>query len=154
MVDQDDKLAHYPTTKEFVMRILSTAIVFAPLMLAGTLPAISGELVSRAPSNAAIQLADDANSTSDRNSYLQRVKNEMQEWQRKLHDFSLQSKDKGQSARDSSGNALNDAWNKTRAASHKLQTASAERWESAKTSFEKASRRLGDAWHQVHPEAK
>jgi len=134
------------------MRILSTAIVFAPLMLAGTLPAISGELVSRAPSNAAIQLADDANSTSDRNSYLQRVKNEMQEWQRKLHDSGEQAEAKTQSASHSAENELHEAWGKTEAASHRLQTASADGWESAKASFEEASRKLAAAWHKVHPE--
>jgi hypothetical protein len=36
----------------------------------------------------------------------------------------------------------------------KLQTVGAEGWESAKTSFEKASRELAEAWHKIHPEDK
>src|SRR5579862_2897494 len=136
------------------MRILATAIVFAPLLLVGVLPANAGQPASlSSPSTPAGAVAG-TDSATGRNTYMERARDEVQEWQRKLHDFSQQSKDKGQSAGKSSGNKLNEAWNKTRVASHKLQTASAERWESAKTSFEKASRRLGDAWHQVHPEAK
>jgi hypothetical protein len=36
----------------------------------------------------------------------------------------------------------------------KLQTVGAEGWESAKTSFAKASRELAAAWHKIHPEDK
>ncbi len=136
------------------MRIFTAAIVFAPLLLVGVLPAIAGQPAALSSPNTPAGAGAGTDSATDRGTYMERARDEVQEWQRKLHDFSLQSKDKGQSARDSSGNALNDAWNKTRAASHKLQTASAERWESAKISFEKASRRLGDAWHQIHPEEK
>jgi len=43
---------------------------------------------------------------------------------------------------------------KAEAASRQLQTVGAKGWESAKTSFEKASRELAEAWHKIHPEEK
>ena len=136
------------------MKILSAAIVFAPLMLAGVLPASAGQPVSLLPSNAPIRLVADTASTADRDTYMQRAKGELEEWQRKMHDFSEQAKTTGQTASNSTGNELNEAWNKTEAASHRLQAASADGWESAKISFENASHNLADAWHKVHPEEK
>jgi len=136
------------------MRILTAAIVFTPLMLIGVLPALAGQPVSLTPSNAPVRLAADTASTADRDTYMQRAKVELQEWQRKVHDFGEQAKAKGQTASDSTGNELNEAWSKTEAASHRLQTASADGWDSAKISFEKASHNLADPWHKVHPEDK
>ena len=136
------------------MRILTAAIVFAPLMLAGVSPALAGEPVSLSPSNPSVRLAAETASTTDHDTYMQRAKNELQEWQRKMHDFSEQAKAKGQTAGNSTGNELNEAWEKTEAASHKLQTASADGWDSAKLSFEKASHNLADTWHRIHPEEK
>jgi hypothetical protein len=51
-------------------------------------------------------------------------------------------------------NDLNKAWTKAKAASSRLQTAGAEGWASAKTSFEEASRELADAWDKIRPEDK
>ncbi|HEV7982365.1 MAG TPA: hypothetical protein VGP86_05670, partial [Xanthobacteraceae bacterium] len=44
---------------------------------------------------------------------------------------------------------LNEAWAKTQAEARKLQAASAEDWERAKISYEKASQELADAWHRI-----
>jgi hypothetical protein len=44
---------------------------------------------------------------------------------------------------------LTKAWTKAEAASRKLQTVGAKDWESAKTSFEKASRELAEAWDKI-----
>lgn len=136
------------------MRILTAAFVFTPLMLIGALPALAGQPVSLSPSNAPVRLAADTASTKDHDTYLQRAKDELQEWQRKLHDFGEQAKTKGQTTSNSAGGELNEAWSKTEAASHRLQTASADGWESARISFENASQNLADAWHKVHPEEK
>lgn len=133
------------------MKILGPALVFAPLMLVGLQPAVAGQPVSLLPSNANIQLAD-SDSSADRTSYIQRAKDEMQEWQRKLHSTGEQAEAKTQSASKSAQDELNEAWTKTQAASNRLQTASADGWAGAKSSFEDASRKLAAAWHKVHPE--
>jgi hypothetical protein len=51
-------------------------------------------------------------------------------------------------------NELNAAWTKAEAEQHKLETASAEGWESAKTSFEKASHNLKEVWDKIRPDDK
>jgi hypothetical protein len=78
----------------------------------------------------------------------------MQEWQRKLQDFSDKAEVKGIAAGDAAKNDLNKAWSKAEAASRRLQAAGAEGWENAKTSFEQASHELAETWHKVHPEDK
>jgi hypothetical protein len=65
-----------------------------------------------------------------------------------------QGRDQGQRAGNAAENDLNEAWTKAEAASRQLQTIGAEGWESAKTSFAKASRELAEAWHKIHPEDK
>ncbi len=46
---------------------------------------------------------------------------------------------------------LKAAWTKADAEQQKLQSASAEAWESAKISFEKASHDLKEAWDKIRP---
>ncbi|MGC2201257.1 MAG: hypothetical protein WA633_14065 [Stellaceae bacterium] len=122
-------------------------------MLIGGLPA-AGQSTLTLGSGAPVQLAAGGDSTADRDTYTQKARDEMQEWQRKLHDFSAKAEAKGQEAGNAAENDLNKAWAQAEAASRKLQTVGAESWESAKTSFEEASRELADAWHKIHPEDK
>jgi len=136
------------------MRILSAAMVIGPLVLIGALHAAAGQSTLALGSGAPIQLAAGGDSTADRDTYTQKARDEMQEWQRKLHDFSEKAEAKGKEAGDAAGNDLNKAWTKAKAASSRLQTVGAEGWESAKTSFEEASRELVDAWDKIRPEDK
>lgn len=121
------------------MRILFASIVIAPLVLFGALPAAAGQSIS---SNTPVQLAAGGDSTADRDTYIQNGRNFMREWQQKLHDFSERAKAKGDQEGNAARNDLNVAWTKADAEQHKLQSASAEGWESAKASFEKASHDL------------
>jgi hypothetical protein len=73
----------------------------------------------------------------------------MQDWQRKLHDFGEKAAANGHAAADAAENDLNAAWIAADADARKLQTATAEGWEDAKISFEKASRDLADAWDKI-----
>ena len=49
---------------------------------------------------------------------------------------------------------LNAAWIKTNAEEHKLLIATAEDWDLAKVSFEKADRELAVAWDKARPLGK
>jgi hypothetical protein len=135
------------------MRMLTTAIVIGPLVLIGALPA-AGQSTLALGSSAPVQLAAGGDSTADRDTYTQRARDEMQEWQQKLHDFSEKAAVKGKEAGNAAENDLNKAWAKADAASRKLQTVGAEGWVSAKTSFEKASHELADDWHRIRPQDK
>jgi len=136
------------------MRILTASIVIGPLMLIGALPAAAGQSALALGSGASVRFAAAGDSTADRDTYTRAARDEMQEWQRKLHDFSERAEAKGKEVGNAAENDLNQAWAKAEAASRQLQTVGAEGWESAKTSFEKASHELAEAWHRVHPEDK
>jgi hypothetical protein len=134
------------------MGIFHTSIIIGPLMLIGALPA-AGQSLPPIGSGTPIRLVDDS-STADRDSFTQKAQADMQDWQKKLHDFGEQAEAKGQEAGSAAQSGLNDAWIKAKAASHKLQTVGAEGWQGAKTSYEKATQNLADAWHKVHSDDK
>ena len=134
------------------MRILSAAMVIGPLVLIGALHAAAGQSTLALGSGAPIQLAAGGDSTADRDTYTQKARDEMQEWQRKLHDLSEKVVAKGKEAGNATENDLHEAWTKAEAASRQLQTVGAEGWESARSSFEKASHELAETWHKIHPE--
>jgi hypothetical protein len=133
------------------MRILVTSIVIAPLMLFGALPATAGQSIS---SDTPIQLAAGGASRADRDTYTQKARDTMGEWQRKLYDFGAKTKGKGQEESNAAWDELNAAWIKADAEQHTLQNSSAEGWESAKTSFEKASHDLKVVWHKIRHDDK
>ena len=120
-------------------------------MLFGALPVGAVQLNS---SDTPIQLAVGGKSTVDRDTSTQTARNAMQEWHQKLHDFGEKAKAKGQEEGNVAGNALNTAWTKAAAEQQKLQSASAEGWESAKISFEKASHDLKKVWDKIRPDDK
>jgi uncharacterized membrane protein len=128
------------------MSLLTASLVIGPLMLIGALPAAAGQSSSSDTHN---QMAAGSTSTADRDTYTQKARGDMQQWLQKLHDFSENAKAKGQQAGNAAENDLNAAWTKTQAEAQKLRTATAEGWESAKASYEKASHELADAWDKV-----
>jgi Skp family chaperone for outer membrane proteins len=131
------------------MNSLNVAIVVGPILLVGALlPAAGQSLQTVAP----VQIAAGGDSTADRETYAQRARDEVAEWQKKLHDLSEKAEAKGAQVGNAVEDDLNKAWTKTEAASRRLQTAGAEGWESAKTSFENASHELTETWHRIHPE--
>jgi Skp family chaperone for outer membrane proteins len=135
------------------MRMLTVSIVIGPLVLIGALPA-AGQSTLALGSGAPVLLAAGADSAADRDTYTQMARDEMQEWQRKLQDFSEKAAAKGKRLDNATKNDLNKAWTKAKAASNRLQTAGARGWERAKTSFEEASRELANAWDKIRPEDK
>jgi hypothetical protein len=133
------------------MRILTALIVVGPLALIGALPAAAGQ---SSPADTSVQLATGSDAPADRDTYLRKARDDMQEWQQKLHDFGEKAEAEGKEAGTALGNDLSQAWTKTEAASRDLQAAGAEGWQAAKTSYEKASRELSGAWHKFRPQDK
>lgn len=132
------------------MRIVTTLISLGVLALISTLPAAgeSNLLLRSAPSP--FQLAASGDSTTSRDTFTQKVRNEMLEWRRNLHEFSEKAEAKGKDAYNAAVNDLDEAWTKAEAASRKLQTVGDEGWESAKIDYEKASYELAEVWHKIH----
>jgi hypothetical protein len=129
------------------MKFLTVAIVIGPLMLIGALPARALD------ANAPVRLTA-TDDTTDRDTYAQRARDDMQEWQRKLQDFTKESDSEGTGAETTAAHDLSVLRIEAEAASRKLQTVSADGWASAKTSYEKASQDLAKAWQKVRPDDK
>ena len=101
-----------------------------------------------------IQTATASDSVTDRETYAQKAQSDIQGWQQKLHDFSEQADIRGHEAGHAARDELNTALADAEVASHRLQTASAEEWTVAKSSFEQASRDLTAAWDKIRPQDK
>jgi len=129
------------------MKFLTVAIVIGPLMLIGALQARALD------ANAPVRLTA-TDDTTDRDTYAQRARDDMQEWQRKLQDFTKESASEGTAAETTAEHDLNVLRIEAEAASRKLQTVSADGWASAKTSYKKASQDLAKAWQKVRPDDK
>jgi hypothetical protein len=136
------------------MRMRIASIVIGSLVLIGALPAAAGQSTISPSASAHVRLAANGDATVDRDTYMHRARDEMQEWQRRLHSFNEKAEARGERAGNAAEHDLNKAWTKAEAASRKLQTVGSEGWESAKTSFEKASHELAEAWHKIYPEDK
>ncbi|MEJ0069768.1 MAG: hypothetical protein WDO24_14705 [Pseudomonadota bacterium] len=133
------------------MKLLAATIVIGPLMLVGVPPAVAGQSAFALGSRAPVQSAAADDSAADRDAYARKAQDELREWRRKLHDFGDKAEANGKAAGNTANDDLTQAWTKIEAASDKLQTMGAQRWESAKTSFEMASHELAETWRKKHP---
>jgi ABC-type sugar transport system substrate-binding protein len=127
------------------MRILSASTVAGSLLLAA-LVALSATGLS-AQSASSVRVA--SVSTADRETYVQQAREEMQQWQLKLKDFSDKTRTKATDANIAAQKDFNEAWAEADVASQKLETAGAADWESAKSSFKKASQKLAAVWQKI-----
>ena len=120
------------------MRILNALTLLAPLVLIGIAPASAQQPPSPAATGQTAMRAS-AQQTPDQTKYLQKAKDEMQEWSDKLKGMGTKAVAKEKQMSGAARNELDRAWSKTQAASGRLQTASAKGWEKAKASYESAS---------------
>jgi hypothetical protein len=133
---------------EVAMRFLTCAVITGQLILVGALTAAAAQPVASAPQT---QSAIGSDATANRGAYTLKAHGDMQDWQQKLRHFSDHARANGERAGNAAGSDLSAAWARTKEESRKLQTASAEDWASAKTSYEKASNDLADAWDRNRP---
>lgn len=122
------------------MRPMMISCLSAGLAIAGALPALAAPDFAPAHRAAYVAVAD-SDFARKKDEYVQSAKREMQEWGDKIEHAG------GHAERD-----VNRAWTKTKDASRRLQTASADRWDRAKAGFESAMQDLKDRWHKIHPE--
>jgi len=120
----------------------------APLMLFSAMP--TAQSIS---SDARIQLAAGGDSTFNRDVYPEGAGTPCTDGSKSC-TTSARSKAKGQEEGNAAENEVNATWTKANAEQHKLQSASAEGWVSAKISFEKAAHDLNEAWDRIGPDDK
>jgi hypothetical protein len=114
----------------------------AALVLVGPLPAAG----QSSPTKSSITSTASGDATADRNTYTQQARDDAQAWQQKLQSFNEAAEARGRKDLTTAENDLNEAWIKSETERHELETASAAGWESAKASYQTASRELADAW--------
>jgi Skp family chaperone for outer membrane proteins len=129
------------------MKILAALTLIGPLMLA-----ISASAQPALTSNPPVRLAAVSEASADRDSYTRKAHDEVEDWQKKLHEFNVKADAVGKEADRTAKADLDEAWRKTKTASRQLQIASAKGWDVAKADYEKASRDLADTWHRNHPD--
>jgi hypothetical protein len=128
------------------MRILPTSTVVGSFLLIGlisVLPA-AGQSIQPPQSAASSRMAAVADSKTERDTYVQKARDEVQAWQQKLRDLRDKTTRKD----------LNAAWTEADDALHKLETVGAEDWESAKMSFNKATLKLAAVWQTIIIQAR
>ena len=143
--------------KDIVMKSLNALAAGAILLLSiAALPRAdqspAGQATSPQASAPPAPLTAEGNFGAKKDTYVRKSKDEIREWQKKVHDFGETAGAKGHDADAAAKSDLQKAWANTEAQSHKLETAGADGWEGAKASFEKASRHLKDTWHKFHPD--
>jgi len=138
------------------MRILPTATVVGSFLLIGsigTLPA-AGQSVQPPQSAASSRMAAVADWKTERDTYVQKARDEVQAWQQKLHDLREKTKTRNSEASITTQKDFNAAWTEADDALHKLETVGTEDWESAKMSFNKASLKLVATWQKIIIQAR
>jgi len=126
------------------MRRFIAAIIIVPILLMGALAVAVGQ-----PASSQTQAATGA--PDDRDSYTRNAQEKIHDWQAKVDDFTAKTAAKGQHVATVAETGLQTAWSKTQTEAQRLQTVGATGWDSAKSSFEKASRDMSDAWDKVRP---
>jgi hypothetical protein len=133
------------------MRTLSVLAAGGALLLITVLPA-AAQPVSPQATGAPVPLTAHWAFTVKKDGYVQRSRDEMREWQSKLTDAGETVSARESEASAAGMNGLRKAWARAEGESRKLELASADGWDRAMSSFEKASKNLKDAWQRIHPE--
>jgi hypothetical protein len=92
-----------------------------------------------------------ADDDEGRSSFTQHAQDDMQEWQRKVHDFGRQAKAAGQQGARSARDDLNTALSKAKLAADRLHTVGADGWQGAKAGYQQARHDLADTWERIKP---
>jgi hypothetical protein len=127
------------------VRLAATSLIAAPIMLVGALPAAAA---------APTLVAANSDSPADRGSFTQAAQDDLHQWQQRVHDFDVRAEATGKADTIATEHALNAAWDRVQVEAGKLQTASKDEWETAKISYQNASRNLADAWDKTRAENK
>jgi hypothetical protein len=130
------------------MKYLIASVMAGSLVLMAGLPA-AGQSARLIDSNASA-----LNSASDRGTYIQMARGEVQGWRQKMRDFGDGAQTRATEANKEAMDDLTRAWTRTEAASHRLESAGAADWQRAKASYKAASQKLVLAWHKVSPAGK
>src|SRR5579862_8290533 len=118
------------TQRRSSMKFLVARMLVGPFLL------MSAPAFAAGQPPASVQTAATGESARDRDSYVQKVQADIQEWRQKIEAFDKKAGAKAQTANETAKQDLHTAWTRTEAESHKLSSVGADAWEDAKRSFE------------------
>jgi hypothetical protein len=117
------------------MRGFVLPLVLGTLVVSGALPAI----------------AQPVPETPFRHDFVADAQARMRVWGRDVNSFNRSAEATGRAQDSAAGAELNTAWTQAKAEEQKLEVASADQWEGARTSFDDASRRFRVALDRAQP---
>jgi hypothetical protein len=126
--------------------MIVASVMLVPPLLAGVSATAAGRSLGPDPH---IQLV--ADDDEGRATFTEHAQEDMQDWQRKVHDFGRRAKATGQQGVDSAHRDLDTAFTKARLAADKLRTVGADGWQGAKTGYQQARHDLADTWDKIKP---
>lgn len=115
-------------------------VIVATLALAGVAPARAAD------SGAQPQPVEAAAPVAERGATVQKARDDLNDWRKKLDAYAETAKAESQTARTQAAEDLDKAWTKTKDAAARLENASADEWASAKAEFKKESDALAARW--------
>jgi hypothetical protein len=133
------------------MRIRHASTLVGSVVLIGMMSALPalGQSVQTPSSVESTRTSGVADLKAERDITIQKARDDVQAWQRKLHDFSENTKAETSDARITARKDFNIAWTETEDALHRWETVGTADWESAKTSYDKASLKLAAIWEKI-----
>jgi hypothetical protein len=129
------------------MNILAVLIVGSPLLAMAGLPVVVHHPAPLLFNDPLLKVADNDDFAARKDAYLQKTRNEMAEWQKKIDAA-------GERAEADTKAHLNRTWAATQEHWRTLQAESAESWDKTKNAYERSTAELRAQWHQLHPEDK
>jgi hypothetical protein len=135
-------------SKEIAMRI-ATFILLGLLLPIGVAPVARAQPV---PPDGGTQTAANAAVPGQRDTYIRKSEEELDDWQARLLRFDEETKAAARKDAASSWADLLAALDGAEAGAYKLQTVAADGLDDAKASYEKAISELADTWEKARPD--
>jgi hypothetical protein len=136
------------------VNVLVGLIVVGPLVALAGPPAVAGHSRPLLVNQLLVKVADNDDFAARKDAYLQKSRNDMAEWQRKMHVAGERGEAQGHEAAATTRAHLDRTWTAAERSWRDLQAAGAEGWDSTKNAYERSAAELRVQWHQLHPDDK
>ena len=130
---------------------MTRSLMGALFLVGGT--AVAGAIPAPPQAGGGVMLvAAASDSATQRDEYIRKAQDELQEWQDRMSQWTDEAKANGSKISEQTRQNLDKAWMDVQANWHKLQAAAPQTWDKARASFEDASQRMKSAWEKIEPQ--
>jgi gas vesicle protein len=132
--------------------LMTRSLMGALCVVGGTATAVAGAVPAPPTTRGGVMLVADAKDfATQRDEYIRKAQDELQEWQNRMSQWTDDAKASGSKISEQTRRNLDKAWTDVQANWHKLQAAAPQTWDTARSSFEEASERMKSAWEKIQP---